>query len=154
MDSLPYLCRFQYSETAEYLTTLTDPLIAAYQGFGGSAAGQARGFGWGGVDRCGGAHNVGWCTGCPMCAPRLGPPCWYPPHTHIRLASTLPPPQHPRCLPTTLPQDLKQLELLEGQLTWLVHIIGAVVRGRMNTTGEAWLAGWGWGHYTGVCWRG
>lgn len=26
--------------------------------------------------------------------------------------------------------------MLEGQLTWLVHIIGAVVRGRMNTTGE------------------
>ncbi len=34
-------------------------------------------------------------------------------------------------------QDLKQLEMLEGQLTWLVHIIGAVVRGRMNTTGVA-----------------
>lgn len=42
MDSLPYLCRFQYAETAEYLTSLTDPLIAAYQGFGGSAAGQVR----------------------------------------------------------------------------------------------------------------
>ncbi len=25
--------------------------------------------------------------------------------------------------------------MLEGQLTWLVHIIGAVVRGRMNTAG-------------------
>ena len=32
-------------------------------------------------------------------------------------------------------QDLKQLGMLEGQLTWLVHIIGAVVRGRMNTAG-------------------
>lgn len=34
--------------------------------------------------------------------------------------------------------------MLEGQLTWLVHIIGAVVRGRMNTTGRlaAWLTGW------------
>lgn len=42
MDSLPYLCRFQYAETAEYLTSLSDPLIAAYQGFGGSAAGQVR----------------------------------------------------------------------------------------------------------------
>lgn len=42
MDSLPYLCRFQYAETAEYLTSLTDPLIAAFQGFGGSAAGQVR----------------------------------------------------------------------------------------------------------------
>ncbi|KAL4457497.1 hypothetical protein ABPG75_012362 [Micractinium tetrahymenae] len=71
MDSLPYLCRFQYAETAEYLTNLTDPLIAAYQSFGGPGAGQ----------------------------------------------------------------DLKQLDMLEGQLTWLVHIIGAVVRGRMNTTG-------------------
>ncbi|KAI3436525.1 hypothetical protein D9Q98_005942 [Chlorella vulgaris] len=71
MDSLPYLCRFQYSETAEYLTSLSDPLIAAYRSVGTSTAGQ----------------------------------------------------------------DLKQLEMLEGQLTWLVHIIGAVVRGRMNTTG-------------------
>lgn len=34
-------------------------------------------------------------------------------------------------------QDEKQLEMLEGQLTWLVHIIGAVVKGRMNTTGGA-----------------
>lgn len=42
MDSLPYLCRFQYAETAEYLTSLTDPLIAAYQAFQGSAAGQVR----------------------------------------------------------------------------------------------------------------
>ena len=73
MDSLPYLCRFQYAETAEYLTNLTDPLIATYQSFG-SAGGSS---------------------------------------------------------------DLKQLEMLEGQLTWLVHIIGAVVRGRMNTTGNA-----------------
>ena len=72
MDSLPYLCRFQYAETAEYLTNLTDPLIAAYQSCG-SAGGSS---------------------------------------------------------------DLKQLEMLEGQLTWLVHIIGAVVRGRMNTTGN------------------
>jgi hypothetical protein len=39
LDSLPYLCRFQYAETAEYLTSLTDPLIAAYQRMGTSAAG-------------------------------------------------------------------------------------------------------------------
>jgi hypothetical protein len=32
-------------------------------------------------------------------------------------------------------QDLKQLEMLEGQLTWLVHIIGSVVKGRMNSSG-------------------
>lgn len=43
MDSLPYLCRFQYVETADYLSNLTDPLIAAYQNFGGSAAGQVGG---------------------------------------------------------------------------------------------------------------
>ena len=42
---------------------------------------------------------------------------------------------------TPTPQDLKQLEMLEGQLTWLVHIIGAVVRGRMNTTGEGGAEG-------------
>lgn len=39
--------------------------------------------------------------------------------------------------PLAAGQDLKQLDMLEGQLTWLVHIIGAVVRGRMNTTGGA-----------------
>lgn len=71
LDSLPYLCRFQYGETAEYLAGLTDPLIAAYQGVGSGAA----------------------------------------------------------------PPDAKSLEVLEGQLTWLVHIIGAVIRGRMNSSG-------------------
>ena len=28
-----------------------------------------------------------------------------------------------------------ELEVLEGQLTWLVHTIGAVIKGRMNTSG-------------------
>ena len=31
-------------------------------------------------------------------------------------------------------QDAVQLEVLEGQLTWLVHIIGAVISGRLSTT--------------------
>ena len=47
LDSLPYLCRFQYAETAEYLVGLTDPLVAAYQAFSsGMAAGGSRGSGW------------------------------------------------------------------------------------------------------------
>ena len=31
-------------------------------------------------------------------------------------------------------QDAVQLEVLEGQLTWLVHIVGAVISGRLSTT--------------------
>lgn len=31
--------------------------------------------------------------------------------------------------------DAGQLEVLEGQLTWVVHIVGAIMRGRMNSTG-------------------
>ena len=32
-------------------------------------------------------------------------------------------------------QDLRALEVLEGQLTWMVHIIAAVLRGRLTSTG-------------------
>ena len=31
-------------------------------------------------------------------------------------------------------QEEAQLQLLEGQLSWLVHIIGAVIRGRNNSS--------------------
>lgn len=31
-------------------------------------------------------------------------------------------------------QDAVQLEVVEGQLTWLVHIIGAVIRGRLSSS--------------------
>ena len=69
MDSLPYLCRFQYADTAEFLLGLLDPRLAQYQS-SATAAGDAH-----------------------------------------------------------------ALEVLEGQLTWLVHIVGAVIRGRMNSSG-------------------
>ncbi len=39
LDSLPYLCRFQYSSTADYLVGLMDPLITAYSQLGSSSAG-------------------------------------------------------------------------------------------------------------------
>ena len=42
LDSLPYLCRFQYAETAEYLVGLTDPLVAAYQTFSSGVAAGGR----------------------------------------------------------------------------------------------------------------
>ena len=31
-------------------------------------------------------------------------------------------------------QDAVQLEVLEGQLTWLVHIVGAVIKGRLSSS--------------------
>ncbi|GAB4820934.1 hypothetical protein N2152v2_007980 [Parachlorella kessleri] len=71
LDSLPYLCRFQYASTSEFLVGLMDPLITAYSQLGAASTGA----------------------------------------------------------------DLRQLSVLEGQLTWLVHIIGAVIRGRINSTG-------------------
>lgn len=27
-----------------------------------------------------------------------------------------------------------QIQVLEGQLTWLVHIVGAVIKGRLNSS--------------------
>eukprot|EP00898_Chlorokybus_atmophyticus_P001655 jgi/Chlat1/2490/Chrsp175S02362 len=33
LDSLPYLCRFQYEKTTEYLTTLLEPVLTAYTDF-------------------------------------------------------------------------------------------------------------------------
>lgn len=30
LDAVPFLCRFQYSRTAEYLLRFLDPLVAAY----------------------------------------------------------------------------------------------------------------------------
>lgn len=74
LDSLPYLCRFRYTDTAELLAGLLDPRVQQYQALSSAA----------------------------------GPP----------------------------PGDLTaQLEVLEGQLTWLVHIVGSVLRGRMNSAG-------------------
>jgi hypothetical protein len=30
LDAIPFLCRFQYARTAEYLLRFLDPLVAAY----------------------------------------------------------------------------------------------------------------------------
>ena len=84
MEGLPYLCRFQYAGTAEYLTGLTDPLIAAYQarGEGGDPGAAATAAGGSGVQvaspgggagrlravsgssswRCWRGSSPGWCT--------------------------------------------------------------------------------------------
>ena len=78
MDSLPYLCRFQYGDTAEYLLNLLDPRLAQYQAAGAGAGGSGGGGGT---------------------------------------------------------ADARSLEILEGQLTWLVHIVGAVIRGKMHSSG-------------------
>ena len=52
------------------------------------------------------------------------------------------------CTPLTpAGQDLTQLAMLEGQLTWLANILGGVVRGPINTRG-------GWGEARGWAWRG
>eukprot|EP00899_Mesostigma_viride_P004716 jgi/Mesvir1/14245/Mv09683-RA.1 len=71
LDSLPYLCRFQYEKTSEFITRLWEPLLSTYS----EMAGQQ-----------------------PMAV------------------------------------DSNQLQVLEGQLTWLVHIIGAVIRGRLSSS--------------------
>lgn len=70
LDSLPQLCRFQYAGTAEFVTSLLDPMLLKFQGV------QANG----------------------------------------AITST-------------------DMAVLEGQLTWMVHIVGAIIRGRMNSTG-------------------
>ena len=70
LEAVPYLARFDYSRTSEYLCAIIDPLMAAYV-----AAGK---------------------TG------------------HVPAGTSL--------------------AVLEGQLTWLVYIVGAIVRGRLSTS--------------------
>ena len=47
LDSLPYLCRFQYASTSEFLVGLMDPLITAYSQLGATSTGWTWGLGWG-----------------------------------------------------------------------------------------------------------
>ncbi|CAL5227709.1 g10719 [Coccomyxa viridis] len=73
MDSLPYMCRFQYDKSVELLTGRMDPIIAAYSKAGTEGA-----------------------------------------------------------------ADSASITLLEGQLTWLCHIVAAIIRGPyMNSTGDS-----------------
>ncbi|CAM6032695.1 unnamed protein product [Sphagnum compactum] len=73
LDSLPYLCRFQYEKTSNYIITLLEPILQAYT----EAARLQTG-----------VNN-------------------------------------------------SQLQAMEGQLTWLVHIIGAIIRGRQTSSSSA-----------------
>uniref|UniRef100_A0A7S1SV05 Exportin-7/Ran-binding protein 17 TPR repeats domain-containing protein n=1 Tax=Tetraselmis chuii TaxID=63592 RepID=A0A7S1SV05_9CHLO len=70
LDSLPYLCRFQYDKMSKYICSLMDPIIAMY---------------------------TQW---------RDMPP----------------------------DRDPAPLAVIEGQLTWLVYIVGAVIRGRLSSS--------------------
>jgi len=69
LDAIPFLCRFQYRATADFLLAFMDPLVAAYKE--ASTPGKAG------------------------------------------------------------PQDL---EVMEGQLTWLVHLVGAIIKGRLSSS--------------------
>ncbi|KAK9818400.1 hypothetical protein WJX72_012091 [[Myrmecia] bisecta] len=69
MDSLPYMCRFQYDQTSKFMCNLMDPILASYT------------------------------------KAMSGPG-----------------------------SDAGEVAVLEGQLTWLAHIIGAVLRGRLSSS--------------------
>ncbi|KAJ7517501.1 hypothetical protein O6H91_21G026900 [Diphasiastrum complanatum] len=70
LESLPYLCRFQYEKTSSYMISLLDPILQAYTE-----------------------------------AARL--------------------PVNP---------ENTSVQFMEGQLTWLVHVIGAIIRGKHSTS--------------------
>mmetsp|Transcript_25560 Transcript_25560/g.71479 ORF Transcript_25560/g.71479 Transcript_25560/m.71479 type:complete len:1067 (+) Transcript_25560:187-3387(+) len=70
LDSLPYLCRFQYDKMSKYLCSLMDPIINLYSEW-------------------------------------------------VNVAGD---------------RDVSQLQVVEGQLTWLVYIVGAVIRGRLSSS--------------------
>jgi len=53
LESLPYLCRFQYDKSSQYITSLMDPLVQQYE--------EVRGGGLHGV--CMGAWGVAWVHG-------------------------------------------------------------------------------------------
>eukprot|EP00242_Pyramimonas_sp_CCMP2087_P001295 CAMPEP_0198228690 /NCGR_PEP_ID=MMETSP1445-20131203/113729_1 /TAXON_ID=36898 /ORGANISM="Pyramimonas sp., Strain CCMP2087" /LENGTH=1057 /DNA_ID=CAMNT_0043909107 /DNA_START=452 /DNA_END=3625 /DNA_ORIENTATION=+ len=71
LDSLPYLCRFQYESTSKYILSLLDPMLATYVEIGR--------------------------------------------------------------LQTLSGDEPARLQILEGQLTWLVYIVGALIRGRISS---------------------
>lgn len=70
LDSLPYLCRFQYEKTSKYIISLLEPVLQSYTESARLQAGA----------------------------------------------------------------DSNSVQVMEGQLTWLVHIIGAIIRGRLSTS--------------------
>lgn len=70
LDSLPFLCRFQYDKSAAYICALMDPMLDALQGAASGASAPVA----------------------------------------------------------------SQLVVLEGQLAWMVYIVGAVVRGRLSSS--------------------
>lgn len=70
LDALPNLCRFQYSDTAEFIIGLLDPRLSDYQQYVNSGV-----------------------------------------------------------------TNSSNIEVLESQLTWLIHIVSAIIRGRMSNSG-------------------
>lgn len=72
LESLPYLCRFQYDKSSAYICSLMDPLVAQYEE----------------------AAAIGAFTS----------------------------------------QQQQQLAVLEGQLAWMVYIVGSVLKGRLSSS--------------------
>ncbi|BBN20485.1 exportin-7 [Marchantia polymorpha subsp. ruderalis] len=75
LDCIPYLCRFQYKKTSEYIISLLEPIIQEFTN---------------------GARSSGSLNG-------------------------------------------SNLQVLEGQLTWMVHIIGSIIKGRQASSASVEL---------------
>jgi len=92
MEALPYLCRFKYEQSAEFLCSMMDPTMAEYFNAVKSLKKAME------------ASASGIST----------------PPAGLLDANAL-----------------KAIDLLEGRLTWFVHIISAVVRGRLSSGGSS-----------------
>ena len=134
LDAIPFLCRFQYARTAEYLLRFLDPLVAAYTEAAtpgalppsqcschptstsqGIAAHQCVY-----VD-CHANHNN------MAAAPDAG--------MALMLAWGIPPLLIAVGLAcATGKVEAQALAVMEGQLTWLVHLVGAIIRGRLSSS--------------------
>lgn len=135
LESLPSLCRFQYDKASAFICRLIDPLLDSYKAAAHLAQppqaqqSQQQHMANGGGSSSGGAlANGGGCAVGGAEASGGGPP------------------------PSA--QQLQQLAVLEGQLTWLVYVVGSVIKGRLSATSsdaQVRAAGGGAGCWMAAC---
>ena len=144
LDAIPFLCRFQYARTAEYLLRFLDPLVAAYT----EAATP-------GTLRNQQTHELLIFKANVVATERPLPKAPQPSHVcidvvhnanHNDLAAApgadMPCPDIAvfTCLYddglacATGKVEAQALAVMEGQLTWLVHLVGAIIRGRLSSS--------------------
>lgn len=113
LESLPYLCRFQYERMTAYLCSVLDPLLHDYRTLSDPVAAAAPGA----------SLKLQVCFPLPLWslvqrgAPATGD--MFHELVHLRVV----PPARSR----------GDVQVLEGQIAWFVYMIGAIIKGRLTT---------------------